>query len=287
MTIDEARQCVDGINASITNARVLLWELYTREGWKTLGYSSWRECVAAEFNQSQAYLYRQLKAAEIEQNISPIGEIGRISESRVRPLTALPPAQQAEAWQKAVETSNGKPTAKDVQAAVNDIKRPHVANNSGENEWYTPPSIIALARLTMGSIDLDPATTEICNTFVQAANIYTIETNGLSQPWYGNVWLNPPYAQPLIRHFCDKLVSERPNIKQACVLVNNATETAWFRSLLSISARVCLVSPRVKFVGVQGDSGAPLQGQIILYVGENVDAFKTHFSTLGIVLREA
>jgi DNA N-6-adenine-methyltransferase (Dam) len=109
------------------------------------------------------------------------------------------------------------------------INKPHVANNSGENEWYTPSIYIEAARLTMGTIDLDPASSELANQTVQATLYFSKEVNGLDKPWGGdystNIWLNPPYAQPLINQFADKLVTELDNIKQAIVLVNNATET--------------------------------------------------------------
>ena len=33
-----------------------------------------------------------------------------------------------------------------VQAALESVKKPHVSQASGENEWYTPPNIIEAAR---------------------------------------------------------------------------------------------------------------------------------------------
>src|SRR5205807_1142448 len=61
MTRDEARQCVERINHHLDEARALLLDLYEREGWRALGYASWRECVAGEFPKwRQSYLYYQL-----------------------------------------------------------------------------------------------------------------------------------------------------------------------------------------------------------------------------------
>jgi len=170
-----------------------------------------------------------------------------------------------------------------IKQAYKDIHKPHVANNSGEDEWYTPQIIADGAKLTMGSIDFDPASSEIANINIGATEICTLEDSGLNKPWYGNVWLNPPYSQPTIDHFADKLIQELPNIQQACVIVNNATETKWCQKLLRKCNAICFIAGRVKFVNGHGEaSSSPLQGQLILYFGNNVESFLTHFNDLGI-----
>lgn len=163
--------------------------------------------------------------------------------------------------------------------------KPHVSNNSGENEWYTPGAILEPARLVMGCIDLDPASSDIANRLVGAQKYYTKEDDGLGQPWFGNVWLNPPYAQPLISEFSAALVEKRHEYTQAIVLVNNATETGWFQRILTIASAVCFITGRVKFLDADGNaSGAPLQGQAVLYIGEEAHMFKQMFQHLGICL---
>ena len=159
--------------------------------------------------------------------------------------------------------------------------KPHVSYNSGNNEWYTPADIIEAARKTMGGIDLDPATSEVAQDVVKATTYYTAEANGLDKPWSGRVWMNPPYASELIGQFVDKLVSELPNIEQAIVLVNNATETEWFNKLVDKAAMVCFPKSRVKFYMPDGKTGAPLQGQAILYFGDNASAFSNEFRNKG------
>lgn len=165
-------------------------------------------------------------------------------------------------------------------------KHVHVAQNSGENEWYTPGEIIQAAKAAMGAIDCDPASSDVANQTVGASVFFTEEQNGLTQPWRGRVWLNPPYAQPLIAQFAEATASkyEAEEFEHACILVNNATETGWFQRLLSVASGVCFPSSRIRFLSPDGKQGAPLQGQAILYVGDDFQRFADAFGELGAIL---
>ena len=165
-------------------------------------------------------------------------------------------------------------------------KLAHVSHATGENEWYTPPDIIEAARRTMGGIDCDPATSEKANESIKAEIAFTIKENGLNQTWNGNVWMNPPYSQPLISKFSEAMSSkfESGEINQACILVNNATETAWLQRMARLSSAICFISGRIKFIDMDGNSsGAPLQGQAILYMGMNVSRFTKNFLEKGLI----
>lgn len=58
------------------------------------------------------------------------------------------------------------------------------------DEWYTPPEILA----ALGPFDLDPCAPPDHPDWTGAAASYTITDDGLTQPWHGTVWLNPPYS---------------------------------------------------------------------------------------------
>lgn len=184
----------------------------------------------------------------------------------------------------ATQTAAGKTVTADEVVAK--TRGPHVVNNSGNNEWYTPPNFIEAARAAMGGIDVDPASSAVANRIVRAEQFYTTDDDGLRQSWEGRVWMNPPYEQPLIAQFAKAVAAkhEAGEVEQACVLVNNATETAWFQRMLNVASAVCFPRGRVRFLDPQGNPGAPLQGQAVIYMGSSRDRFTIAFEKEGPVL---
>ena len=159
---------------------------------------------------------------------------------------------------------------------------PPPISTGGAIEWYTPPQYIEAARRVMGSIDLDPATSEVAQATVQAGTYYTKETNGLDKPWLGNVWCNPPYSSELINAFTARIVEHG---EQWLVLTNNGTDTRWGQALLRACTAVCFTDHRIRFHNEDGEPQGPaMQGQMFTYYGPNTEQFTAEFGAFGLVM---
>jgi hypothetical protein len=177
-----------------------------------------------------------------------------------------------------------------VKALESVSGKPHVAHNSGENEWYTPAEYIEAARKVMGGIDLDPASSARANEIVQATKFYTKDDSGLTQPWFGRVWMNPPYSRDLLWPFCERLCDQyaEGHVDEAVVLVNNATETAAFQRMAELAAAACFPAGRIKYLNTDlVEAESPLQGQAFLYFASfrpQVEKFREVFTQFGFTV---
>jgi len=205
---------------------------------------------------------------------------------RARKLAAVPAAEfegRVQQWRDEVREVSDRVT---VNLLASGDRHVRGTFGTGENEWYTPADFIAKARAVLGSIDLDPASSSIANATVGAAQFFSESDNGLERDWAGNVWLNPPYAQPAIAHFADKMVAEwaTGRVTAAIVLTHNYTDTAWFHVLARKASAICFTRGRVRFESPSGELAAPTQGQAFFYFGNEVDIFSDVFGQVGFVV---
>lgn len=130
------------------------------------------------------------------------------------------------------------------------------------DEWYTPPEIIR----ALGEFDLDPCAP--VNPLWQTARImYNKNEDGLTQQWLGRVWLNPPYSQPLLKQFVQRMVDHNNGI----ALLYNRCGNAMFHDIIFPTATAMkFLRRRIRFYrpdGTQG--GCPGSGSVLIAWGED------------------
>lgn len=157
--------------------------------------------------------------------------------------------------------------------------------HTGDQESYTPSVYIEAARAVMGSIDTDPASNEIAQETIKAGVFYTSENDGLTKEWKGNIFLNPPYSQPEIKDFIDKLLTELAPGKQAILLTNNNTDTNWFHDAAKRAIAICFTKGRINFYKANGDITNPTNGQTFFYFGSNKEKFVSIFGEFGLIMK--
>lgn len=162
------------------------------------------------------------------------------------------------------------------------------SHGSKSDEYGTPPYIMEAVARVLDVIDLDPASTFIANKVVRAKKFYTRSDDGLSKPWYGNVWLNPPFSSPLVGKFCLHLIEEfeAGHIHEFVALMLVAPSTKWQSPLIANNKLTFAFSTRREtFLGPDGkwlpsEDGKPAYIRtpiMFVYGGPNRDKFISEF----------
>jgi hypothetical protein len=219
------------------------------------------------------------------------GSVTILSESQAKKLTGIGKMQKSRMATKLKDPANYRRELLGSAYLTAQLADPdHFRTQfTGNNEWHTPAEYIAMARAVLGEIDLDPASSDIAQRTVQAVEYFTFvsdEDSGLTKPWHGRVWLNPPYAPIAIAAFVAKLIDEYQSsrVSAAIVLTHNYTDSGWFQKLAPLAAAICFPGSRVRFVDQDGVPCSPTQGQAFFYLGGDRSKFVEQFSKIGFTV---
>lgn len=127
------------------------------------------------------------------------------------------------------------------------------------NDWITPKWIIDAFNSHAGYeyFDLDPCASET-QPWQCAKCSYTVKDDGLSKPWFGNVFLNPPYGPHTIK-WVEKLIRHKTGI----ALIFARVETKlWQDGIFPTASGYLFPRRRIQFALPNGttpksSSGAP------------------------------
>lgn len=137
----------------------------------------------------------------------------------------------------------------------------HEPSIGASDDWYTPPEIFTALGVTF---DLDPCSPGPGH-WVPASQIYTKADDGLSRPWSGRVFMNPPFGGrnghvPWLLKF----LAHRNGI----AIVRAYTSSAWFHQYATQADAMLFPKGKTKFIRPDGTIGkSPGHGVVIIGMG--------------------
>lgn len=127
--------------------------------------------------------------------------------------------------------------------------------------WLTPPSLIK----KLGDFDLDPCAA-INQPWATAKTHFTEKEDGLSQEWFGRVWMNPPYGRKEMPKWLKKMAQHNRGI----ALTFNRSETEqFFDYVWPVASGIFFLKGRIKFLDITGaEAGSPGCGSVLISYGK-------------------
>lgn len=127
----------------------------------------------------------------------------------------------------------------------------HQSTIGASQSWITPRWILD----ALGPFDLDPCE---CTPQPWKCGRVGYTGGGLTKPWFGRVWLNPPFDRREVGSWIKKLASHGKGI----ALVHARTEAEWFEPIWKCASGILFLADRIHFHRPDGsraeaNSGAP------------------------------
>ena len=129
--------------------------------------------------------------------------------------------------------------------------------SSKSENWETPPQFFQALDAEF-HYDIDVCALPENN---KCPKFYTPEDDGLSQPWNGTVWCNPPYGRSISAWVKKAADSETTVV----MLLPARTDTKWFHEYIYGKAEVRFIKGRLKFGGSK--NSAPFPTMVVIFRG--------------------
>lgn len=142
----------------------------------------------------------------------------------------------------------------------------HESQNAASTDWYTPSGLF---QALVCWFDMDTCGPKGGVPWLPANKTLSIEDNGLTSPWEGFVWCNPPYGKetPL-------WLSKMKDHNNGIALVFARTDTKWFHDYVKTASCIVFLEGRIKFVDAFGKTGGSGAGNGSMLVGYGKEATK-------------
>lgn len=140
---------------------------------------------------------------------------------------------------------------------------------SAKDDWATPADLFDTLNDRF-KFDLDP-----CANIINAKceRYFDVEDDGLSCPWNGRVFMNPPYGRVLgdwVKKAHDEVQIGRAEV--AVALIPARTDTAYWHDYVMRAAEVILLRGRVHHVHAGHDGpahNAPFPSAVVIFLPGN------------------
>ena len=129
--------------------------------------------------------------------------------------------------------------------------------SSKTDDWATPQAFFDELHKEF-NFDLDVCASD---TNHNCSRYFTVDQDGLCQPWDGTIWMNPPYGREIGKWMKKAVESWKAGATVVC-LVPSRTDTAWWHGYAT-QGEIRFIRGRLKFGNAK--TSAPFPSAVVVY----------------------
>ena len=138
---------------------------------------------------------------------------------------------------------------------------PDVMFSSATDNWSTPQDFFDKLN------DEFHFTLDVCadENNHKCEHYYTKEIDGLSRPWVGTIWCNPPYGRKIGEWVRRAYISSQIGSATVVMLLPARTDTRWFHDYIynKSNTEIRFIKGRLKFGGCK--NSAPFPSMVVIF----------------------